>query len=151
MRNVLCLALALTLALAGCLDDAEKAERTGSAAVGGAGAEGGAEVFEVGSVEVSESYLLGTWATKSCSGTIYTTFHDDGSYTGRMVRNNGRVARTIEGTWELSDGKLIWVHQIDTSRTKRGQQDINPFVHADEDSFTVKETNGRRTRFRRAI
>jgi len=94
----------------------------------------------------NDSYFHGTWTMTSCAGTFYTTMRPDGTTSTRLERKgSGQSAHVSRGTWKIRDGAIVWVHSRSTSRTVAGAEDVNHILNIQDDSFTIAETNGKRT------
>lgn len=101
-----------------------------------------------------EQLFVGKWISwyKGCSRSIQDIY-SDGSFEFEAVAQDDLDGEriTAKGDWKVVDGAIHWHYTETTGIPLPKKIDINPIVHIDEYSFSLKETNRSQTDWYRFV
>ena len=95
-------------------------------------------------IPTDRAALVGVWVSES-NTTNLTTLNQDGRFTTVFLK--GLVeADKVSGRWLLRSNAMVWTYEGPNAPPG---EDVNPFVDASPDRFTLRESDGKTSAFYR--
>src|SRR5262245_14128265 len=105
------------------------------------------------STQITKQMFVGRWVTWCGSVRTEQELFDNGLFEGMSLdeEDAGGPCVRAKGTWEVVDGAIHWRYTETEGIPLPKKVDINPIVHVDKQTFSVRESNRRQSDWYRFV
>jgi len=102
-------------------------------------------------LEITKDNIVGNWESKKENLYARVTIAKNDNFSG-VVKKNKKVIWLYNGLWRLDNNKLIWSYKKSIPSLPPdmlNEPDVNIILALDENTMTLKEKNGKTTKYHR--